>query len=57
MYSIVCITTYKKCAFTSPHLADFSSGLEGGLAEVAIEVLHLFLSHLRESQEDEVGVN
>ena len=36
---------------------DFSSGLEGGLAEVAIEVLHLLLSHLLESPEDEVGVN
>ena len=38
-------------------LLDFSSGLEGGLAEVAIEVLHLLLSHLLESPEDEVGVN
>ena len=34
-----------------------SSGLEGGLAEVAIEVLHLLLSHLLESPQDEVGVN
>ena len=36
---------------------DFSSGQEGGLAEVAIEVLHLLLSHLLESPKDEVGVN
>ena len=36
---------------------DFSSGLEGGLAEVAIEVLHLLLSHLLERPEEEVGVN
>ena len=36
---------------------DFSSGLEGGLAEVAIEVLHLLLSHLLESPEEDVGVN
>ena len=39
------------------HYLDFSSGLEGGLAEVAIEVLHLLLSHLLESPQDEVGVN
>ena len=38
-------------------LSDFSSGLEGGLAEVAIEVLHLLLSHLLESPHEEVGVN
>ena len=33
-----------------------SSSLEGGLGDVAIEVLHRLLSHLLLSPEDEVGV-
>ena len=36
--------------------ADMSSSLEGGLGDVAIEVLHRLLSHLLLSPEDEVGV-
>ena len=43
--------------FPSVFSVDLSSGLEGGLAEVAIEVLHLLLSHLLERPEEEVGVN
>lgn len=35
---------------------DMSSSLEGGLGDVAIEVLHCLLSHLLRSPEDEVGV-
>ena len=35
---------------------DLSSGLEGGLRDVAIEVLHLLLSYLLQNPEEEVGV-
>lgn len=34
-----------------------SSNLEGGLGDVAIEVLHRLLSHLLLSSEEEVGVS
>lgn len=40
----------------SVHL-DLSSGLEGGFGDVAIEVLHLLLSHLLQGSEEEVGVS
>jgi CCR4-NOT transcription complex subunit 1 len=36
--------------------SDMTSSLEGGLGDVAIEVLHRLLSHLLLSPEDEVGV-
>lgn len=35
---------------------DLSSGLEGGLTDVAIEVLHMLLSYLLQSTEEEMGV-
>ena len=38
-------------------LLDLSSGLEGGLGDMPIEVLHIILSHLLQSSEDEVGVS
>jgi CCR4-NOT transcription complex subunit 1 len=36
---------------------DVGSGQEGGLNDIAIEVLHLLLSHLLQSPSDEVGVH
>ena len=36
---------------------DMSSSLEGGLGDVAIEVLHRLLSHLLLSSEEEVGLS
>ena len=38
-------------------LADLSSGLEGGFGDLAIEVLHILLSHLILDPEEEVGVS
>ena len=37
--------------------SDVSSGQEGGLNDIAIEVLHLLLSHLLQSPPKEVGVH
>ena len=37
-------------------VSDMSSSLEGGLGDVAIEVLHRLLFHLLLSPEEEVGV-
>ena len=42
------------CVFFHP---DMSSSLEGGLGDVAIEVLHCLLSHLLLSSEEEVGLS
>lgn len=36
---------------------DLSSGLEGGFSDLAIEVLHILLSHLILNPEEEVGVS
>ncbi len=38
-------------------MLDLSSGLEGGFGELAIEVLHVLLSHLILIPEEEVGVS
>ena len=38
-------------------LTDLNSGLEGGFGDLAIEVLHILLSHLIHNSEDEVGVS
>ena len=37
--------------------ADLSSGLEGGFGDLAIEVLHMLLSHLILNQHEDVGVS
>lgn len=37
-------------------IADMSSGFEGGLGDVAIEVLHMLLSYLLQHSEDELGM-
>lgn len=38
------------------NIVDLSSGFEGGLSDVAIEVLHLILSHLLQHTEEEIGI-
>lgn len=38
-------------------ILDLSSGLEGGFGDLAIEVLHILLSHLILNPEEEVGVS
>ena len=37
-------------------LLDLSSGFEGGLGDVAIEVLHMLLSYILQHTEDELGI-
>jgi len=37
--------------------SDLSSGLEGGLGEVGIDVLHMLLTYLLQGSEEEVGVS
>ncbi len=37
-------------------ISDLSSGYEGGLSDVAIEVLHLLLSYLLQHSEEEIGI-
>ena len=37
-------------------VTDLSSGLEGGFGDLAIEVLHMLLSHLILKSEEEMGV-
>ena len=44
------------CVLTMVVVSDMSSSLEGGLGDVAIEVLHRLLFHLLLSPEEEVGV-
>ena len=44
--------------FSTPtHFPDLSSGLEGGLGEVGIDVLHMLLTHLLQGSEEETGMS
>ena len=46
------------CVSLLPRALDLSSGLEGGLTDVAIEVLHILLSHLlQNSGGEEMGMS
>ena len=40
-----------------PPPPDWSTGLEGGLGDVAIEVLHMLLCHLLQNSEEDVGLS
>ena len=42
---------------TPTHSPDLSSGLEGGLGEVGIDVLHMLLAHLLQGSEEETGMS
>ena len=53
MYNVCTLHVDTPCVFNP----DMSSSLEGGLGDVAIEVLHRLLSHLLLSSEEEVGLS
>lgn len=46
-----------RCVCVFALLVDLSSGLEGGFGDLAIEVLHVLLSHLILHSEEEIGVS
>ena len=51
LFKIWWFNSFINCSFV-----DLSSGFEGGLGDVAIEVLHMLLSYILQHTEDELGI-